>query len=45
LGKTVQHILIGCSKEQMRRHIISLWEPEMSWENYGANSHDKKDGI
>lgn len=27
--------LIGCSAEDFKRHIESLWAPGMSWENYG----------
>lgn len=27
--------LLGCSFEALRRHLQSLWEPWMSWENYG----------
>lgn len=27
--------LTGCSVEQLRKHLESLWQPGMSWENYG----------
>jgi len=27
--------LVGCSVEQLRRHIESLWSEGMSWDNYG----------
>lgn len=27
--------LIGCSAEQFKIHIESLWKPGMSWKNYG----------
>ena len=30
------HELIGCSFEFLRTHIESLWEPWMSWSNYGS---------
>ena len=26
---------LGCSPEQLRRHLESLWLPGMTWENYG----------
>ena len=28
--------LLGCSAEQLRRHIESTWTDEMSWDNYGS---------
>lgn len=27
--------LIGCSLQEMKAHISSLWTPGMTWENYG----------
>lgn len=27
--------LLGCTPEQLRAHLESLWEPGMSWDNYG----------
>lgn len=27
--------LIGCTAEEFKRHLESLWLPGMSWENYG----------
>jgi hypothetical protein len=27
--------LLGCSLEELKRHIENLWQPGMSWENYG----------
>ncbi|CAB5226259.1 hypothetical protein UFOVP760_38 [uncultured Caudovirales phage] len=33
--KTVSTIeLLGCTIDHARRHIESLWQPEMTWENY-----------
>lgn len=29
--------LVGCSVHDFKKHIESLWKPEMSWENYGIN--------
>lgn len=26
---------LGCSIEELRKHLESLWQPGMSWENYG----------
>jgi hypothetical protein len=28
-------ILVGCSMEELRRHLEALWQPGMSWDNYG----------
>jgi hypothetical protein len=28
--------LLGCSWEEARKHLESLWKPGMSWENYGV---------
>jgi hypothetical protein len=28
--------LIGCSPEELRQHLESLWQEGMSWDNYGA---------
>jgi hypothetical protein len=33
--KTSTIDLVGCTMEEFRRHIESLWLPGMSWENYG----------
>lgn len=33
-GRTQE--LLGCSFEQLAKHLESLWQPGMSWENYGA---------
>lgn len=30
--------LIGCSSEELRRHIESLWRSNMRWSNYGFGS-------
>lgn len=27
--------LLGCSPEELRKHLESLWEEGMSWDNYG----------
>lgn len=27
--------LVGCSMEQLKKHLESLWAPGMSWSNYG----------
>ncbi len=35
-GKSAE--LVGCSLGALRQHIESLWQPNMSWENYG-NEH------
>lgn len=37
LGQKSAHTmeLLGCSMEQFKAHIESLWQPGMSWENYG----------
>ncbi len=32
-NKTID--IIGCSFEELKQHIESLWEPWMSWDNYG----------
>lgn len=37
---TTQNIL-GCTFEEFKKHIESLWEPWMNWDNYG----NPKDGI
>lgn len=29
-------MLLGCSIERFRSHLESLWQPGMSWENYGV---------
>ena len=26
---------VGCSIGELKRHIESTWEPEMTWDNYG----------
>jgi len=39
LSKTTD--ILGCSFDDFRNHIESLWESWMSWENYG----NPKDGI
>ncbi len=28
--------LLGCTIPEVRKHIESLWEPGMTWENYGV---------
>jgi len=38
-NKTVD--ILGCSFEEFRTHLESLWEPWMNWDNYG----NPKDGI
>jgi biotin operon repressor len=27
--------LLGCSVQEVRKHIESLWQPGMSWDNHG----------
>jgi hypothetical protein len=29
-------IYIGCTPEEFKKHIQSLWEPWMNWDNYGS---------
>lgn len=33
--KSRTHEILGCSFEDFKSHIESLWEPWMTWENYG----------
>ena len=33
--KSKTHQILGCSFEEFKAHIESLWEPWMNWENYG----------
>jgi hypothetical protein len=33
--KSKTHHILGCSFEEFKAHIESLWEPWMTWENYG----------
>lgn len=33
--------ILGCSFEEFKKHIESLWEPWMNWDNYG----NPKDGV
>ena len=28
--------LLGCTLDEFKRHIVSLWKPGMSWDNYGV---------
>lgn len=35
------HELLGCSYEDFKAHIESLWEPWMTWENRGLYEKDK----
>lgn len=28
---------LGCSSEELKRHIESLWQPGMTWDTYGTN--------
>jgi hypothetical protein len=37
--KTIE--ILGCSFEEFKQHLESLWEPWMNWDNYG----NPKDGI
>lgn len=32
--------LIGCSFDQLKQHLESLWQPGMSWDNYGKHQED-----
>ena len=32
-GKSME--LLGCSLQELREHIQGLWQPGMSWDNYG----------
>jgi hypothetical protein len=29
------HEILGCSFEELKQHIESLWQPWMNWDNYG----------
>jgi len=33
--------ILGCSFEEFKQHLESLWEPWMNWDNYG----NPKDGL
>jgi hypothetical protein len=33
--KSPSHEILGCSFEEFKQHIESLWEPWMNWDNYG----------
>ena len=33
--KTSALIYLGCSPEDLKKHLESQWKPEMSWDNYG----------
>lgn len=33
-SKTIRQ-LVGCPLDELRRHLESLWQPGMTWENYG----------
>lgn len=33
------HEQLGYSKQDLRLHLESFWEPGMSWENYGNRAH------
>jgi ATP-dependent 26S proteasome regulatory subunit len=35
------HQILGCSYDDFKKHIESLWQPWMNWDNYG----NPKDGI
>jgi hypothetical protein len=35
------HEILGCSYDEFKTHIESLWEPWMNWDNYG----NPKDGV
>jgi len=39
--KSKSYQILGCSFEEFKQHIESLWEPWMNWNNYG----NPKDGI
>lgn len=39
--KSRTYEIIGCSYEEFKQHLESLWEPWMNWDNYG----NPKDGI
>jgi hypothetical protein len=41
IKKTRTHEILGCSFEDFKKHIESLWESWMTWDNYG----NSKDGI
>lgn len=36
-GKTCY--LLGCTPDQLRAHLESLWQPGMSWSNYGGTGY------
>jgi hypothetical protein len=38
---TKTEIILGCTFDEFKQHIESLWEPWMNWDNYG----NPKDGI
>ncbi len=38
---TKTEIILGCTFDEFRQHIETLWEPWMNWNNYG----NPKDGI
>ena len=33
--KSRTHQILGCSYEEFKQHIESLWQPWMTWDNYG----------
>jgi hypothetical protein len=37
----ITHEILGCSFEEFKQHLESLWEPWMNWDNYG----NPKDAI
>jgi predicted secreted protein len=39
--KSKTFVLIGCSSDGLKKHLESLWEPGMSWDNYGCNPNGK----
>jgi len=41
LKKSNTYKILGCSFEEFKQHIESLWEDWMSWDNYG----NPKDGL
>lgn len=41
LKKSNTYKILGCSFEEFKQHLESLWEDWMSWDNYG----NPKDGI
>ncbi len=39
-GRTFDHL--SYTPKQLKEHLESLWEPWMSWENYGGRNNDKR---